>query len=97
MVINGDVIFHQTYNQYTDWNKAVRQTTILKGNDPMKTESEFSYTKDGNLKSCSETGSLSWEYDYDQNGNIVNADFMNEHSLTNLLKSILFADLLTIG
>ena len=75
MVINGDVIFHQTYNQYTDWNKAVRQTTILKGNVPMKTESQFSYTKDGNLKSCTETGSLSWEYDYDENGNIVNADF----------------------
>ena len=29
--------------------------------------------------------------------NTVNADFMNEHSLTNLLKSILFADFLTIG
>ena len=75
MVIDGDVIFHQTYNEYTDWNKVVKQTTILKGNRPMKTEAEYSYTLDGHLKSCSETGSLSWDYVHDENGNIVNANF----------------------
>ena len=75
MVINGDVTFHQTYNDYIYWNKVVRQTTILKGNRPMKTETEYNYTMDGNLKSCSQTGALSWEYDHDENGNVVNANF----------------------
>ena len=75
MVINGDVVFHQTYNSYTDWNKVAKQTTILKGNQPMKTETHCTYTMDGHLKSRIETGALSWNYDHDENGNIVNANF----------------------
>ena len=75
MVINGDVVFHQTYNSYADWNKVAKQTTILKGNQPMKTETECTYTIDGNLKTRTETESLSWIYDHDENGNIINANF----------------------
>ena len=75
IVISGDVVFHQTYNSYAYWNKVVKQTTILKGSVPMKTDTDYTYTPDGNLLSKKETASLSWSFHHDENGNVVNANF----------------------
>ena len=41
----------------------------------MKTDTFYTYTMDGNLLSKTETGSLSWSYQHDENGNVVNAKF----------------------
>ena len=74
-MISGDVVFHETYQAYTHWNKIAKKTAILKGNEPMKIDTDYTYTVDGSILSRTETGSISWNYQYDENGNVVNANF----------------------
>ena len=49
---------------------------ILKGTTPMKTETEYTYTINGNLLTKKESdGALSWKYTHDKNDNVLNANF----------------------
>ena len=49
---------------------------ILKGTTPMKTETEYTYTINGNLLTKKESGgALLWKYTHDKNDNVVNANF----------------------
>ncbi len=41
----------------------------------MKIDTMYSYTSDGHLLSQRQTGSLSWVYQHDENGNVVNINF----------------------
>ena len=41
----------------------------------MKIDTVNSYTSDGHLLSQKQTGSLSWVYQHDENGNVVNINF----------------------
>ena len=44
---------------------------ILKGTTPMKTETEYTYTINGNLLTKKESGgALSWKYTHDENDNV---------------------------
>ena len=75
IVIGGNVVFHQTIESFTQWNKIAKQTMIVKENQPTKVDTTYEYTSDGHLSSRKETNSLSWKYLYDENGNVVNVNF----------------------
>ena len=62
--------------EYTHWNKISKKSMILKGTTPMKTETEYTYTINGNLLTKKESGgALSWKYTHDENDNVLNANF----------------------
>ena len=72
-MISSDVVFHQTNQAYVQQDKIAKQSTMLKGNNPI--EIDYTYTSDGNLLSKEEIGSLSWKYAHDENGNVIHVNF----------------------